>query len=309
MNIRLLIRNLTNSLVHLVPRAGWIHLLKSLAAQRKLQDRLRFHVLPYRYDSPIPLADELDLARLKQPRLLPGVRFDEDKILPLLDQLQPFAEEFGNRPLARVPDADFWFRNNSYEDLDAITLYSMVRQVKPRRIIEVGCGHSSRVMSIAARRNAAEGRPAECSFIEPYPSELLKSYALAGPLIEKRVEHVPLETFQQLQPGDILFIDTSHVVKAQNDCCYELLTLIPSLPAGVYVHVHDIFTPFDYPEEWLLGQYYFNEQYALECLLTHNPRLEVILPVYWLNEMHRTRMLRLFAKATVRPAAFWMQTL
>ncbi|HEV7402213.1 MAG TPA: class I SAM-dependent methyltransferase, partial [Chthoniobacteraceae bacterium] len=241
MNIRLLVRNLTNSLVHLLPRAGWIHLLKSLAAQPKLQDRLKFHVMPYRYDSPIPRADELDLAKLRQPRLLPGVRFDEERIQRRLDDLQPYAEEFGSRPLERLPDAEFWFRNHSYEDLDAITLYSMIRHVKPRRIIEVGCGHSSRVISIAARRNATDGSPAECSFIEPYPSELLKSFALAGPLIEKRIEHVPLSFFQELQAGDVLFIDTSHVVKAQNDCCYELLTLLPSLPAGVYVHVHDIF--------------------------------------------------------------------
>lgn len=309
MNFRLLVRNLTNALVRYVPSAWLIHLLKSLAAQRALQDRLQFHVSPYQFDSPVPYARDLDLAKLTQPRLLPGVRFDETKILQLVDRLQPFAEELASYPAEQQAGGEFWFHNHSYEDLDAITLYALIRLAKPRRIIEVGSGHSSRVITIATRRNAAEGHAAECTFIEPYPSEALKSYALGGPLLVKKIEEIPLETFAQLEAGDILFIDTSHVVKCQNDCCYELLTILPSLPAGVYVHVHDIFTPFDYPQEWLLERkYYFNEQYALECLLSHSAHLEVLLPVHWLNQVHRARMLRLFPKATTRPAAFWLRS-
>jgi hypothetical protein len=185
----------------------------------------------------------------------------------------------------------------------------MIRHFKPRRIIEAGCGFSSRVISLAARKNAAEGRPVACTFIEPYPSERILRDRLAGPLLEKKIEDVPMATFRELQAGDFLFIDTSHVIKTQNDCCYEYLELLPSLNPGVIVHVHDIFTPYDYPEEWITKMLFaFNEQYALECLMSGNPSLEIILPLYYLWRDHTDALSRFMPGAQVRPVAFWLRT-
>jgi hypothetical protein len=212
-------------------------------------------------------------------------------------------------PLEDKGGSEFWFRNHGYEDLDAVMLYCMVRHFKPRRLIETGCGYSSRVISMAARKNAAEGRPVECTFIEPYPQDWILRDRLAGPLLEKKVEEVPLSVFQGLQPGDFMFIDTSHVIKTQNDCCYEYLELVPSLQPGVILHVHDIFTPYDYPEEWLLKKLFpFNEQYALECLMSGNPSLEIILPVHYLWKDYRDSLARFFPVPTVQPGAFWLKT-
>ena len=292
-----------------VPKPLARHLLKSIWYQPALQDALRYHVQPYRFDSAIPTRFDIDLEGLKKRRNLHGIELDDRRFLSLVEQLVPFATELRQFPLEVSPTAEFWFRNGAYGDLDAASLYCMIRKFKPRRIIEAGSGFSSRIISLASRKNQAEGYPTECIFIEPFPSDGLLKSNLAGRLLVKKIEEVPLETFQNLQAGDILFIDTSHVIKTQNDCCYEYLQIIPCLAAGVLVHVHDIFTPYDYPEDWITKHLFpFNEQYALECLLTHNPRMEVLLPVYYIWKDHPTFAGKLFPPPSMMPSAFWLQT-
>lgn len=307
--MKIFFRNLANALLRCVPKPLARHLLKSISYQPALQDALRYHVRPYGYDSPIPTRFDLDRERVKKRRNLAGFQLDDRRFLSLLAQLVPFAAEIRQFPLQPSAGAEFWFRNGGYEDLDATSLYCMVRKFKPRRIIEAGCGHSSRLISLACRKNQAEGYPAVCTFIEPYPSDRIPMNTLAGQLLVKKIEDVPLETFQNLQAGDILFIDTSHVIKMQSDCCYEYLQIIPSLTAGVLLHVHDIYTPYDYPEDLITkNQFAFNEQYALECLLTHNPRMEVLLPVFYLWTDYATQAGELFPPPSGRPGAIWLQT-
>ena len=307
--MKLALRKSANALLCCVPKPLTRYLLKSIWYQSALQDALRYHVLPYGYGSTIPTRFDINPERLKKRRNLPGIQLDDQRFLSLLEQLVPFAAELRQFPLQRAADAEFWFRNGGYEDLDATSLYCMIRKFKPRRIVEAGCGFSSRVISLACRRNQAEGHPAECIFIEPYPSDRILTSKLAGELLVKKIEEVPLETFQNLQAGDIFFIDTSHVIKTQNDCCYEYLQIIPSLSAGVLLHVHDIYTPYDYPEELITELLNgWNEQYVLECLLTHNPRMEVLLPVFYLWTDYPTQTGRLFPPPSGRPGAIWLQT-
>ena len=133
---------------------------------------------------------------------------------------------------------------------------------------------------------------------------------LPGQFIPKKIQQVPLEHFQQLESGDVLFIDTSHVIKVQNDVEYELLHILPSLKLGVIIHIHDIFTPYDYPAEWLIGSgpNYGgnNEQYALECLLSGGSHWEILLPVHLLWREHR-QALQTLLYTEHRPAAFWIR--
>jgi len=300
---------MANALACWIPAPLARYWLKCYCYQPELQDTLRFHIQPYSFDSTIPTRFDLDLERLKTPRRLPGFKLDTERHLRLLDELLPYAQEINSYALEETKESEFWFRNHSYEDLDAVSLYCMIRHFKPRRIIEVGCGFSSRIISIAARKNRAEGHLLDCTFIEPYPTDRILKETLAGPLLVEKVEKVPLATFQELEAGDFLFIDTSHVIKTQNDCCYEYLEMIPSLQPGVIVHVHDIFTPYDYPQEWILqNRFAFNEQYALECLMSGNPALEVILPLHSLWKDHAIAVKRLFPGALTRPAAFWLTT-
>jgi hypothetical protein len=301
-------RLITNALVRCAPSAAVRYVLKSYWYQPELQNRIRFHVQPYRFDSAIPTCLDVDNAKLRQRRTLLGFTLHTERHLQLLGELSPYVKEF-QFPLESSGGDEFWFRNASYEDLDATLLYCMVRHFKPTGIIEVGCGFSSRVISIAARRNAAEGQNAECTFIEPYPTDRIRRETLAGPLVEKPIEDMPLEFFQKLGAGDFLFIDTSHVLKTQSDCCYEYTQILPSLRAGVFVHVHDIFTPYDYPEEWIFQkQFPFNEQYVLEALLSGNPSFEVLLPLYQLWREQPESLKPFFRGKAGRPGAFWMRT-
>ena len=295
-------------IVRLSPPTATRHLLKSLWYQPGLQDALGYHVQPYRFDSAIPTRADVNVAALSQRRMLPGILLDPAVYLPLVDELAHFSPELSDIPNEAAPGVSFCFRNGAYGELDAVTLYCMVRHLKPKRLIEVGCGYSSRMIDRASRKNKEDGAPCECTFIEPYPpADFLDSPPL-GRFIKSKVETVPLDLFKELGPGDVLFIDTSHVLKAQNDCCRELLEIIPSLAPGVVVHVHDIFTPYDYPAEWLFErQFPFNEQYGLECLLSDSPRYEVILPVYLLWIEHRAAITRLLPSAENPAAAFWFR--
>jgi hypothetical protein len=301
-------RQIINLAVRVIPRPLVRHFLKSIWYQPKLQDALRFHVQPYRFESVIPTHFDVDVTRLNQRRNLPGIQLNEKSALEFLAQLKPYAKEINSFPMEKKSDAEYWFRNFSYEDFDAVTHYCIIRHLKPKRIIEVGCGFSSRLTSLACRKNHEEGHSTECLFIEPYPSERLEGFKLHGELLVKKVEDVPLSTFERLEAGDVLFIDTTHIVKTQSDCCYELLEMIPVLRPGVWIHLHDIFTPYDYPEEWLLDQLRsFNEQYAFECLLSNSKDLEVVFPLYLLWKDHRAALNELMPNGSSRPGAFWVR--
>ena len=132
------------------------------------------------------------------------------------------------------------------------------------------------------------------------------------PIIRKRVEDVPLDVFEALEANDILFIDSSHVIRPHGDVLCEFQQIIPRLKPGVLVHVHDIFTPRDYPERWLRTERrLWNEQYLLETMLAHNPRYSVVLATNWLKHEHWDAYARAFPIVKDRPAhnpgAFWFR--
>ena len=298
---------MANRLLWLMPTNLVRGVLKSYATQLRLQDRIRFSVQPYRYDLPLPTSDEIDVAQLSQPRPLPGFPRDYAIFDRLLQQLEPYAAEFRSQPLQFRPGADFWFKNGGYEDLDPLTLYAMLRHLKPRRMIEVGCGMSSRVTSLALRKNASEGKASDCTFVEPMPPPHLRDFPLCGPLRQTVIQKTPLELYTALEAGDVLFIDTSHVLKAQNDLCDIFHRILPALRSGVHVHFHDIFTPYDYPEGWLLEiSFHFNEQYVVEALLCNNCGYDVVLPVHALWRTRHPGMEKLWGGESDQPAAFWM---
>ena len=114
--------------------------------------------------------------------------------------------------------------------------------------------------------------------MEPFPDEILKGgFAGLAALEAKKVQEVRLDVFDRLESGDILFIDTSHVVKTAGDVNYLFLEVVPRLNPGVIIHVHDIFFPKEYPKEWVLDQQRFwTEQYLLQAFLAFNSEFEVL---------------------------------
>jgi hypothetical protein len=195
---------------------------------------------------------------------------------------QEFKQEYDNGVIKEI---GFRFSNVSFESGDAEALYYFVRGCKPRKVVEIGAGSSSLLIHAALKLNELEGKFGEHIIIEPYENPWLEK--LGSTVIRERVEEVDFSLFKSLAEGDILFIDSSHVVRAQNDCVFEYTELLPSLPSGVVVHIHDIFTPYDYPEEWLnKGIKLWAEQYLVEALLLNGDHWEVLAPLNWLSQEH-----------------------
>jgi hypothetical protein len=178
---------------------------------------------------------------------------------------------------------DYDPNNGGYGTIDAAALYAMVRETRPKRIVEIGSGSSTLVTAAAIRANQAGDPSYKPTFtcIEPFLSDYLKGGVPGvSEFIEKPLQDVPLDLFANLEDGDILFIDSTHVVSFGSDVLYEYLTILPALASGVLVHIHDIFLPNDYPENWLKEhRFFWNEQYLLEAFLAMNSSYTIELAV------------------------------
>ena len=120
----------------------------------------------------------------------------------------------------------------------------------------------------------------EMTFIEPYPDRLISLFRDGDRervrLIDKRIQDVPLDAFLTLESGDLLFIDSSHVLKCGSDLQFLIFEILPRLRPGVFVHFHDVFYPFEYPSEWLSGGRYWNENYFLRAFLSFNSEWSIV---------------------------------
>src|SRR4051812_36483905 len=199
-------------------------LLKGFADRPELAENAGHVVLPLRFDTPGPIVSEISREVLFRARVLPGIDLRVEAALVLLGTLvDKCAGEIAQIPRERTPGCIIWMENHTYQDFDTATLYAMLRHLKPKRYVEVGCGFSSRTSTFALRRNASEGAACEAHYIDAWPAEHLREIELPGPLLGQRVQDAPLELFTALEAGDVLFIDTSHVLKTQSDVEWELL--------------------------------------------------------------------------------------
>jgi len=189
-----------------------------------------------------------------------------------------YNDEFKNISDDCVDDLSFHFSNSTFEQGDAEYWYNLIRLKKPKKIIEIGCGNSTKMAQLAINQNKKENDNYQCEHIciEPYEMPWLEKIKDIK-LIRKKIEDVDTDIFKKLGNNDILFIDSSHMIRPQGDVLYEFLELLPTLHNGVIVHVHDIFSPKDYPESWSFGYVRFwNEQYLLEAFLSNNNDWEII---------------------------------
>jgi hypothetical protein len=174
-------------------------------------------------------------------------------LLKLIEGYAAELEAIGSEPAPAPRWNQDWFPR-----LDAAAAYAMVRSTRPRRIVEVGCGHSTRFLARAVRDGGLDTR---ITAIDPQPRASLAG--LEVDWIKLPVQRVA--AFPALGPGDILFIDSSHQLKPGSDVDFLLNAVLPLLPAGVRVHFHDIFLPHGYPEDWAWRRY--NEQAAVAALI------------------------------------------
>jgi hypothetical protein len=232
------------------------------------------------YYSPVP--DKRDVLRhisqqsSRQFEAVPGVDMHEEEQLSRLQNYVKFYKDLPF-PEQKHPDSRYYFNQSWFCYADAIFLYCHLRQTEPRRIVEVGSGFSSAVMLDTAEQSRTD-KP-EMVFIDPNPERL---YGILKPedrdhvsVIEDEVQNAPLPIFSSLQAGDLLFIDSSHVVKTGNDLYFLFFEVFPKLAPGVTVHFHDIFYPFDYPSEWLSMGRYWNEAFFLRAFLSDNAAWQI----------------------------------
>ena len=213
---------------------------------------------------------------------------DESAMLELFHRLRRHYEE-ADFPETRTPGSRFYFSNPAFAYADAITLFSMMREFRPKRIVEAGAGFSSALMMDANDRFF--GGAIELEFLDPDPRVALSLLEPGDPYRE-RIRTLPLqeaglELFEPLEENDILFIDSSHVGKTGSDVTDYFFRILPALQPGVLVHVHDVLYPFEYPARWVVDENRcWNEAYLLRAFLQYNDTFEVIYFNDWFYNRH-----------------------
>jgi predicted O-methyltransferase YrrM len=173
----------------------------------------------------------------------------------------------------------YYWDNQVFPIGDAAILRVMIAYAKPKRIIEIGSGFSSGCMLDTL--DEMEMKETRLTFIEPYPDRMMKLLRSGDydriTLIEAPVQSVDLSAFDQLDQNDILFIDSSHVMKACSDVNFELFEILPRLKPGVIIHFHDIHYPFELAEKWMFeSRYSWNEVYGLRAFLMYNKNFKIL---------------------------------
>ena len=226
------------------------------------------------YYSPIPNHEDvlayIESAKWGDTELL-DVTLNKESQFKLLQQYQEFYADLPF-PEQKTENCRYYYDQSVFCYADAIFLYCFLRKNKPRRIVEVGSGLSSAVILDTVEKYSQQ--QTECTFIEPYPDRLMSILKPQDKeksrIITTKVQDVPIDVFTELGPGDLLFIDSTHVLKCGSDVQFLIFNILPQLPKGVFVHFHDVFYPFEYPSKWLAQGIYWNEIYVLRAFLSYN---------------------------------------
>jgi hypothetical protein len=175
------------------------------------------------------------------------------------------------------PEQPSW-DNDWFSGLDAVALYGILAKHNPHRYYEIGSGFSTKF----ARRAVEDlGLRTSILSIDPFPRDEIDD--ICDEIIRKPLENTDIGLFEELESGDILFVDSSHYVFQNSDANIVFLEIMPRLKSGVMIHFHDIFLPDDYPASW--GYRFYNEQYMLAAyLLAAGNSLEVIWPSYFISQ-------------------------
>jgi hypothetical protein len=179
-------------------------------------------------------------------------------------------------------------------------------------MIEIGSGNSTLIEREALAHNRNEGKPCRLQCIEPFPPAFLKQVE-GIELIQEKAEKLPMSLFQSLDSGDVLFIDSSHILRTGSDVQYEFLEIIPRLNKGVLVHVHDIFLPMEYPKNWIMDSKvhrFFNEQYILQSFLAFNDSFRIVWAGAYMHLRHPDLLRGAFPSYARRgglPGSFWFE--
>lgn len=294
--------------------AVWLSIIRKISTKRMRFSKKIFKmvgVLPIRDHYYEPLFNPRHLRySLREDRILSGIDFNIKEQLEIISKFR-YDKELSEFPLHKTNALEFYYYNGSFGPCDAQYLYNIIRLYKPKQIIEIGSGYSTLMAINAVRRNKKDDQNYFCDHvcIEPYEADWLEKIGLK--IIRERVENINKDFFLDLEANDILFVDSSHIIRPQGDVLFEYLEILPILKRGVLVHMHDIFTPKDYLDEWILEDIkLWNEQYLLEAFLTFNREYKIIASLNYLKHNYFSEISRacpiLKNMPDEEPCSFWI---
>ncbi len=233
---------------------------------------------PGHYYTPIPDENEIpDSLNIDYNSGIPGIDLNEKKQVLLIEKLKEFYST-SLFPSEKTEGNRYYFNNDHIGYSDGIFLSAILQYFKPKKIIEVGSGFSSALM-LDINERILNGS-IDLTFIEPFPDERLNNLIRTDDkckVIRDLVQNFKSEIWRELAENDILFIDSSHVLKFRSDLENLFFKIIPLLNKGVIIHIHDVFFPFEYPVEWLKQGRAWNEAYFLRAFLQFNNDFEILL--------------------------------
>jgi predicted O-methyltransferase YrrM len=248
-----------------------------------------------------PLTAEADLSRALSWTEAPGVNLAEQRQLALAAELRPLLAE-------PMPGPRYVAGNRMFGPADAAVYRAMLTHLRPSRVMEVGSGYST-----ALALDETDANPGlsglEITCIEPFPERLLEIIGESDrkrlTLLRQPVQDVDPAAYERLGRHDVLFVDSTHVVKAGSDVVWIFLHVLPRLAPGVVVHVHDVFWPFEYPAHWLQQRRDWTEAYLVHAFLAGNASWEILFFSSWF--WHCQQELVPDSLAHDEPGSIWLR--
>lgn len=304
-------RSLTRYVRHRVSAYRRRHAIKEFSALRGIARRLGYHLVPANYHSPIPDLPDIPTEVWTEPDDMPGIAWNLDRqIVFLEEELGPLIREHGAPADPPGTETGFYLRNPFFGGLDAEVLYAMVRRLRPATVMELGAGYSTLVIADAAQRNRSCGSSMRHLVYDPFPSPVLAAVRDRIELHEVPASEIVVDRFAELEPGDILFIDTTHTLKPAGDVVHLILNALPRVAPGVVVQIHDFFRPLEYPR-WLMDVFgcYWQEHYVVQALLSDNPGFEILCANHALRQLRSDRIHALLPNIDphAEPSSLWIK--
>jgi len=294
----------------------WLLIIRRLGLSRMTVSNTIFNnigLLPIHnhYYHPLINPNKHNLKSLRDERIIGGLDLNINKQKEIILSFN-YVDELLKFPPKKSNGNEYYYHNDSFGSGDSEYLYNIIRKFKPNRIIEVGSGFSTKMMLNSINKNKDEDSNYNCELtcIEPFEYKQIEGLPIT--LLKEKVESLDIKIFKELKNNDILFIDSSHIIRPQGDVLFEIQQILPELNPGVLIHFHDIFTPRDYLDEWIYKEHLlWNEQYLLESFLSCNDRFEVIGSLNYLKhnywELLSSKCPILSREKNSEPGSFWIR--
>lgn len=261
-----------------------------------MDDYFQRYVPHGHFYSPLPSKeDEEKYCANKPVDVDSSIRLNIDEQLALCNEMKKFYNPWmfaeTESGLGQNGNTRYYYENKFFSYGDGIILNMFLRKTQPKRIVEVGCGFSSAMMLDTCDMFSELG-DVDFTFIEPEPErrllKLVKEKEIN--LIKSNLQDLePDLIYNSLEAGDLLFIDSSHVVKLNSDVMFIFDRILPNLKKGVYVHFHDVVYPFVYPDCWVREGRFWNEVFFLKQFLAYNDSWEIVL---WPVMLHQKNLIQ-----------------